>query len=335
MERTASAEYQTSAPGDRFPYQEKLMPGGAVNVRDFLDVRVICETGSLRKAAVVLGVTQPTLSNRIAHLEDQLGAALFDRSRGQSRPTELGLFIARRAAVMASEAACLTEETKRLSSGRGGVVRIGASAGLRVMFRDLAAVVSTRLPKIGLDLLTAPTYSLGDRLMQRKLDLVVSPALDEQLTPIASELLLECDIVVVAHPEHPMCSDPPDAASGLFKYPIALPITEQHYLDLITREFGIDIENLPGRILCSDPSMLALIVNGSRRLFTAGPRFFFTPEIEAGTLCIVRTPVPMVHHLYLHWNRDAFPFPAVARVTEALREVFAAARSQYQTTASA
>ncbi len=55
-----------------------------MNVRDFLDVRVICETGSLRKAATALGVTQPTLSNRVAHLEDQLGAPLFDRTRGQS-----------------------------------------------------------------------------------------------------------------------------------------------------------------------------------------------------------------------------------------------------------
>lgn len=305
-----------------------------MNVRDFLDVRVICETGSLRKAATVLGVTQPTLSNRVAHLEDQLGAPLFDRSRGQSKPTDLALFIARRAAVMAGEAAYLTEETKRLSSGRGGVVRIGAGPGLRVMFRDLVVAVSTRFPKIGLDLLTAPTYSLSDRLMQRKLDLVVSPALDEQLAPITSELLFESDIVVVAHPEHPLCSDPPETVAGLFKYPIALPITEQHYLDGIKRQFGIDIENLPGRVLCSDPSLLALIVNKSRRLFTAGPRLFFAPELEAGTLHIVKTPVPMVHYLYLHWNRDALPFPAVARVTEVLREVFAAAQSKSKATAS-
>jgi DNA-binding transcriptional LysR family regulator len=301
-----------------------------VNVRDFLDVRVICETGSLRKAATVLGVTQPTLSNRIAHLEDQLGAPLFDRSRGQSRPTDLALFIANRAAVMASEASCLTEETKRLSSGRSGVVRIGAGAGLRVMFRDLAGVVSNRLPKVGIDILTAPTYWLSDRLMQRKLDLAVCPALDEQLAPIASELLFESDILVVAHPEHPLCRDPPDTIDGLFKYPIALPITEQHYIDLIKREFGIDVENLPGRFLCSDPSMLALIVQASRRFFTAGPSFFFAPEIEAGTLSVVRTPVPMVHRLYLHRNRDAFPFPAVAQVTTALREVFAAAQPRYR-----
>jgi hypothetical protein len=79
--------------------------------------------------------------------------------------------------------------------------------------------------------------------------------------------------------------------------------------------------------------MLALIVHASRRVFAAGPSFFFAPEIEAGSLCVVRTRVPLTHHLFLHWNRDAFPFPAVARVTETLREVFTAAQSRYRATA--
>jgi len=299
-----------------------------VNVRDFLDVRVICETGSLRKAAAVLGVTQPTLSNRIAHFEDQLGARLFDRSRGQSRPTDLALFIARRAAVMADEAERLTEETRRLSSGRGGIVRVGASSGLRVMFRDIAVGISNQHPKLSLDLLTAPTYWLTDRLLQRKLDLIVCPALDNPHASIQSALLLESQVVAVAHPEHPLCSEPPDSVAGLLEYPIALPVTEQHYLGIIQRDFGLDVENLPGRILCSDPSMLALIVNHSRRLFTAGPSFFFAPEIEAGTLQIITTPVPMTHRLYLHWNEDAFPLPAVHTVQEAIRSTFAALQSE-------
>ncbi len=116
---------------------------------------------------------------------------------------------------------------------------------------------------------------------------------------------------------------PPATIAGLFKYPIALPITEKHYLDTINRDYGIDLENLPGRILCSDPSMLARIVQKSERLFTAAPRFYFSPEIEAGLLRIVATPVPMRHTLYLHWNRDAFPLPAVRRAQDAIRKAFA------------
>lgn len=295
-----------------------------MNIRDFLDVRVICETGSLRKAATVLGVTQPTLSNRIAHLEDQLGASLFDRSRGQSQPTDLALFIARRAATMADEASRLAEEAKRLASGRGGLVRIGVSpVPSRIMFPDIVISIADQFPNISLDVLSAPTSKLAEGLIERQLDMIVCPALDGSHTEIASEVLLETDIIVVARPGHPLCTDPPATIAGLFKYPIALPITEKHYLDTIKRDYGIDIENLPGRILCSDPSMLARIVQKSERLFTAAPRFYFSPEIDAGLLRIVATPVPMGHTLHLHWNRDALPLPAVRRAQDAIRKAFA------------
>jgi len=295
-----------------------------LNVRDFLDVKVICETGSLRKAAAVLGVTQPTLSNRIAHLEDQLGASLFDRSRGQSQPTDLALFIARRAGTMADEAGRLAEEARRLASGRGGLVRIGVSpVPSRIMFPDIVISIADQFPNISLDVLSAPTSKLAEGLIERQLDMIVCPALDGSHPEVASEVLLETDIIVVARPGHPLCTDPPATIAGLFKYPIALPITEKHYLDAIKRDYGIDIENLPGRILCSDPSMLARIVQKSERLFTAAPRFYFSPEIDAGLLRIVATPVPMGHTLFLHWNNDAFPLPAVRRTQDAIRKAFA------------
>jgi len=294
-----------------------------VNIRDFLDVRVICETGSLRKAAKVLGVTQPTLSNRIAHLEDQLGASLFDRSRGQSQPTDLALFIARRAGTMADEAGRLAEEAKRLGAGKSGLVRIGVSPGPRVMLRDIVVGISERFPNISLDVLSAPTMQLADGLIERTLDLIICPPLEKYHAAVDSDLLLESDIIVVAHPDHPLCSDPPATLTGLFKYPIALPITEKQYLERIKRDYAIDIENLPGRILCSDPSMLALVVFKSRRVFTAAPRYYFSPELDAGLLRIVDTPVPYRHTLYLHWNKDAFPLPAVQTVQAMIRKAFA------------
>ena len=68
-----------------------------MDVSDLLDIKAICDAGSYRKAAETLGVTQPTLSNRIAYLEGKLGARLFDREHGRSRPTELATLIANRA----------------------------------------------------------------------------------------------------------------------------------------------------------------------------------------------------------------------------------------------
>ncbi len=40
-----------------------------LDFRDLLAVKAVCDTGSFRKAAKELGVTQPTLSNRVAQLE--------------------------------------------------------------------------------------------------------------------------------------------------------------------------------------------------------------------------------------------------------------------------
>jgi DNA-binding transcriptional LysR family regulator len=295
-----------------------------LNVRDLLDVRVICETGSLRKAAAVLGVTQPTLSNRISHLEDQLGAPLFDRSRGHSQPTDLALFIASRASGMAEEAARLASEVQRLSSGRSGVVRIGVTPGPSYLAAAVAVEISDRWPDLGLDLLTAPTAPLVAALIERELDMVISPALDDAHAAIESELLLESDIVVVAHPEHPLCRNPPASLLGLFEFPIALPISDRRPLDIIKQEFGVDVESLPGRILCSDPVMLARIARSSRRRFAAGPRFYFKNDIESGALRIVDTPVPLRHLLYLHHNRDAYPLPAVQKVKSVVRSMLKA-----------
>lgn len=291
-----------------------------LKISDLLDVKAICEAGSMRRAATVLGVTQPTLSTRIAHVEDQLGAPLFDRSKGQSQPTDLALFIASRAGNMAAEGVRLTTEVKRVAAGKAGLVRVGLSATTaRVLMPDVAVRIAESHPGIKLDLLSAPTGQLAQALVDRQLDLLVCPPLELEHPALQSESLFETDIVVVARPGHPLCSDPPADLLALFEYPIALPMTERHYLDLLKTNYGIDIDALPGRILCSDPAMLARIVQQSARLFTAAPRYFFAPELDAGTLCVVRTPVPFGHSVLLHWNRDAFALPAVATVREQLR----------------
>jgi LysR family transcriptional regulator of gallate degradation len=298
-----------------------------MNIRDFLDVRVICETGSLRKAAQVLGVSQPTLSNRIALLESRLRTPLFERTRSQSRPTALALFISQRAANFTVEAQQLAREVRRLAAGQAGLVKLGLSATVaRELVPDIAVEVSERHPDISLEMLCEPTDKLAEALLDRELDLLICPPLEIQRDVIVSELLIETDIVVVARPDHPLCTNPPATAAELFEYPIALPIAERHYLEDLRTEHGVDIDTLPGRMLCSDPGMLVRIVRRSPRLFTAAPRFYLAPELEAGTLRIVDMPVPFGHSLYMHWYRDAFPLPAVREVMQVARDVFARSR---------
>jgi DNA-binding transcriptional LysR family regulator len=294
-----------------------------VNIRDLLDVRVICETGSLRKAAAVLGVTQPTLGARISHLEDQLGALLFDRSRGQSRPTELALFIADRAAGLADEAAQLTREARRLASCDAGIVHLGLGPGpMRILLPALALMISERYPGITIEAVSGSTAQLTEGLLGARLDLLVCPPLDDGGDKVASETVLETDLVVVAHPDHPLCLQAPADIAAAFRYPMASSFFEKRYLDMLREGFGIEFAAQAGRVVCSDFDVLVRIVTRSQRLFTAGPRFVFEPEIAAGTLRVIDLQVPLPHFIQLHQLRDRRPLPVVETVAGVIREAF-------------
>jgi LysR family transcriptional regulator of gallate degradation len=300
-----------------------------MNVRDLLDVRVICEAGSLRKAATLLGVTQPTLSNRIAHLEDQLGAPLFDRSRGQSRPTDLALFIAGRAALIADEAGRLDREVTRYASGRGGLVRLGVGAyPARSLMAGIVGDICVRNPRLSFEIQTGHTNQLGEMLRRRDIDIAICAPIEPPDATMATEPLLESEIVIVARPDHPFCSTPPASIRELFHYPCALSFLEPRYREFLRRDYGIDFDAQAGRIVCSDFEMLVRIVVTGPRLFTAGPAFAFERELSAGQLKVVSMPVPFKHLIHMHTNRNAHPLPAVAQVQAIIQQQFAEIRAK-------
>ncbi|MGL6223018.1 MAG: LysR family transcriptional regulator [Steroidobacteraceae bacterium] len=295
---------------------------------DFLDVQVICETGSLRKAAAVLGITQPTLSTRIARLEDQLGAALFDRSHGRSRPTDLALFIARRAVALTDESNRLEREVRRLGSGRHGRVRIGLGPALmRAMVGGIVHAIHARTPGLSLELVSGPVDRLADELIRREIDLLVCEPLGVRHDAITAELMAESDIVAVARPEHPLCSEPPRDLAGLLKFPVATTLVRQAMLATLRTNYGIDLEAQRDRIVCADYDMLVRVVLASPALVSFGARLGFQPEIAAGTLAIIDTAIPLKNPFFMHSNSDAYPLPAVAVAQQVIRDLFVERRT--------
>jgi DNA-binding transcriptional LysR family regulator len=295
-----------------------------VKVRDLLDVQAICEAGSFRKAAVVLGITQPTLSARVSHLEDQLGASLFDRSRGQSRPTALAEFIATRAAGLANDASLLSRELERLARGQTGLVRLGMGpAPMRALVGPLAARVRAERPDINLEIRTGTSTALRSWLLQREVDMVLAAPLEPTDPAIEAELVFDTENVIVAHPDHPMFKGSPPNIREIFKYPAALPFLEPRYLDFVQAHFGVDVAAQPGRLVCSDYDVLAGVTADAPHFFTAGPRFTFAKEIASGQLRVLETEVPQKHIVQLHTNRSAYPLPAVGLVQEMVRQICA------------
>jgi DNA-binding transcriptional LysR family regulator len=297
-----------------------------MDVRDLLDIKAICDAGSYRKAAEALGVTQPTLSNRITYLEGKLGAQLFDREHGRSRPTELAVLIANRAEIIGRDAALLSKDIVRLASGQAGVVRIGMGpAPGRALLVPIIDRMATQLPQVALEIVFGSTRALADQLQARDLDIAICHPIESSAANLTCDLQLETDNVIVAHPEHAIFRDARTGIGEILRnHPLAVPFLEQRYVDMTKQFYEVDIGQLPGRVMCSDFESLVRLVMTSPRYFTAGPVFAFASEIETGRLRMLDTHVPFNHQVALHTNTDAHPIPAVGRVLDIIREVFEA-----------
>lgn len=100
---------------------------------DWNDVRTflaVAETGSLNRAARVLGMTQPTISRRMEDLEYRLGARLFQRSSRGASLTEAGEILRDLAASMARFGEAIVRNVGDKDKSLTGRVRVAAPDGM-------------------------------------------------------------------------------------------------------------------------------------------------------------------------------------------------------------
>lgn len=81
--------------------------------------------GSFTKASKALNLTQPALSLQIKNLENEIGIALFDRSKSKIIPTEQGLKFLVKAGEIVMAGKQLKEYAITLGSQYGGTLRLG------------------------------------------------------------------------------------------------------------------------------------------------------------------------------------------------------------------
>jgi DNA-binding transcriptional LysR family regulator len=104
-----------------------------LELRHLKVVCAIAETGSVTKAASMLGLAQPALTAQLQRIERTLGGPLFERDRRGARPTALGELVLSRARVLLPAMKGLQDEAARLAgagSEQGmGRYRIGSIGG--------------------------------------------------------------------------------------------------------------------------------------------------------------------------------------------------------------
>lgn len=146
----------------------------AVELRHVRYLIAVAEQGSFTRAAEVLHVSQPTLSQQVQKLEASLGAALLDRSGRRVRLTDAGTAFLDRARVGLREIAAAERAISDVEDLSRGELRVGmtptfSSGALAAPLADFADAA----PAIRVTVATAPQTELEQRLLEDDLDLAV------------------------------------------------------------------------------------------------------------------------------------------------------------------
>ncbi|MER5781595.1 LysR family transcriptional regulator [Streptomyces mobaraensis] len=101
-----------------------------LEVRHLRALCAIADTGSVRKAALQLGMTQPSLTTQLRRIEGAIGGVLFTRGQTGSRPTPLGHSVLSRARPIVAEMTALVMAARDAACGMGGLcLRLGSVGG--------------------------------------------------------------------------------------------------------------------------------------------------------------------------------------------------------------
>lgn len=147
-------------------------------------------------------VSQPTLSVALKKLEDELGVMLFERNRGEARPTPVGERIIEQARRVLAEAHLIEDIARSGRDELAGPLRFGAIYTVApYLLPGLVPVLRRRAPQMPLVIEENFTARLLEQLRDNELD-VIAVALPVEGQGLESWAVYDEDFVVLIPPDH-------------------------------------------------------------------------------------------------------------------------------------
>ena len=190
-----------------------------LKTRQLMLLAAMEEEGNVRRAADVLGMTQPAASRLLKELEDVLEVRLFDRTPHGMHATLYGEVMIRHARMVLSNLNQAHEEISALRAGLVGQVQIGAIAAAAATMVPLAiARVKTRYPQLQIWLQVETSDVMLPLVAEGHLDIMIGRVLERQgqfKDAVRYEPIAEEPLCVVVRPGHPL-----EQATGLTMHDI-------------------------------------------------------------------------------------------------------------------
>lgn len=167
----------------------------------------VAEQGSFTKAAALLHLTQPAVSQHIRSLESDLGAHLIDRNNRMIRLTRAGEIVEEHARQIVQTEDHMRRVVAGLSNDIAGPLHIGASYSIgEYMLPAVLALFCRDNPQVEPTIEIGNTHDIASLVARGQLDVglvegTYSPA------EVATQTLGEDQMILVANPDHPFLKD--------------------------------------------------------------------------------------------------------------------------------
>jgi DNA-binding transcriptional LysR family regulator len=176
-----------------------------MDARDLRYFIAAAETGHLHRAAERVGRSQPALSKCIRRLETEIGARLFEPLGRGLKLTQVGHALLLRARGIVLEMQDTLREITDVARGEAGHVRLGSGpTTAEWLLPELFRRLLTQAPGLTFQVATGLGDVLRQGLREGRLDLAITPLVDEDAGEFDAFPLAEDVVVVAVRHGHPL-----------------------------------------------------------------------------------------------------------------------------------
>jgi LysR family transcriptional regulator, nitrogen assimilation regulatory protein len=196
----------------------------------------IVESGSFSRAASVIHIAQPALSQQIAELEERLGVSLLQRSARGVRPTAAGEIFYKEASAILHQLDQLPEIVRSSTGEVEGTVNLGFVSSLAPRLVGLLDECREAFPKVVIRVSDGDSLSLESKIASASVDIAILYE-DAFITALMRKPLFKQKLFLVSH--QPVVA-PGDAISleRVAELPLVLPGRTNGRRVLIERVFA-------------------------------------------------------------------------------------------------
>lgn len=183
----------------------------------------VARTRSFSKAAELLFLTQPTISNHISHLESQLNTILLSRSNKKVSLTPAGELFLKHVLIILNERDQALFDLKQFKGEIVGTLDIASSSTPeRYLLTDLLCAFSLKYPGVKFNLMRLDSRQVLDRLLSGEIDFGITGSRQDQKNQLIFTEIHQDEILLVGPTHGPMAQIGHMALSDLHQYRLIL-----------------------------------------------------------------------------------------------------------------